>query len=106
MLNILSKEQAFQLMERNYEALRPHQIIDLMHEGRRCPAYVRGVYRGSRSFLAVLLDRQAVREVDAFALGGDQPPRMRTVEVALPDAPCDSHPMWNTLQDSQETAHA
>ena len=96
MLEVLSKDESFQLLRRRFEELKPLDVIELCDNGRRFRAVV--AEKVSDGFFVVELTDAILSDVvygPPEDVRWDPPPR---IEVVVPDDPDVQHPMWNTLR--------
>lgn len=94
MLKVLSKEESFHALERNFSELTEYDIIDLCHEDERFPAVVVSVDYAGRSFEAVRLTKTLMVSLMS---GSVSPAPIPTITVSIPPEPSERHPGWNVV---------
>lgn len=87
---VLTKDEAFDLLHAKFKNLKPWEIIELCHDGRRFPAIVTGISWEDKQFYVIELTPKIVDQV--LLRHHDE-----EIEVSLPDSPDEPHPMWNSM---------
>lgn len=90
MLRVLSKEEAFCLLNRKFEVLKEKVVIDVCYEDIRLPAIVLSIDKNKRSFTILPLDKEGIETM----LSGGLP---EPVTISLPSSPDVEHPCWNEV---------
>lgn len=90
MLKILSKEEAFCLLNRKFDVLKEKTVIDVCYDHIRLPAIVLSIDKNQRSFIILPLNREGI---DTMLSGG----RPESVTIKLPLSPDIPHPCWNEI---------
>jgi len=90
MPKVLTKDEAFELLNAKFDNLKPWEIIELCHDGRRFPAIVSGILRQERKFWVVELTPEIIDQI--LVRHHDQ-----EIEVPLPESADETHPMWNSM---------
>ncbi len=98
MLHVLSKEESFAWMNRNFDAMAAHDVIDLTHDNKRYPAIVFNVYKSMRAFDVLPLTTENIEYLVYPRIEGNLDLVNRLVIVNLPNSADEVHPMWNKMQ--------
>ena len=98
-MRVLSKKEAFILLEKKFSLLKPLDVIDVCHGTKRHAALVTQVSHEGRNFSFIPLDRKTCSELLSSRVPLSEEATNREVTVSLPRTEDEQHPMWNTIQE-------